>query len=722
MIKNIVGIFKRDIRTIIKNKAARMIVIGICIMPCLYTLVNVKAIWNPYSSAKLSDISIAVVNKDQGAVSQNKNVNMGNDIVGNLRKNHNLGWKIVDSQEADQGMMDGKYYAMIEIPEDFSSDLTSITTDNPRKAQILYKADTKVSPMGTKITESAVKNLVDSIKTNFIYTVNKTIFSSLNVIGDNAAKNKSQIIDLKDSIITLSDNMDLVTTVLGSVSDGSNNLALLLTQLKPVISASSNVDIASQADSSNDALVKSVQSSLENSFDNIQVNLKNAKADTYRLQALVTNLNSLTGDSNSSNINSTADKINYQIYMLNSEINPAIDFLQTVNKFAHNSSISALLNSLNDVKDLLNTEKNNVNNLQKGLNNTNEVSSSIKDSISENTQNVSSKLIDSTNQYINEVRGQLNPIANDLINLSNTSSDILKTAKDMNKQGSKSIDTLIDGTRLAASSSGKLENQLLKFKGSISKASDKLKLVNNDDIVKIITVLQNNPDLMGNFISKPFNIKEENIYTVPNFGSAFAPTYMTLSIWVGCTMLGSMLKTTVAKFKGSENLTLREKYFGKMLLFVSLSIIQSLVIVFTTKFILHTYTENFFLMIMFGIVSSLAFSTIVYSLVSLFGNPGKAMAVILVVVQLAGSGATYPIQLDPFIFRILQPLLPFTYSISGFRESIGGPLISTVVMDFSVLLLMFVIAVLAGLFLKKPLYGMTSKLHDKFIESGIGEE
>ncbi|MBV4421626.1 YhgE/Pip domain-containing protein [Clostridium tyrobutyricum] len=721
MIKNIVGIFKRDIRTIIKNKAARMIVIGICIMPCLYTLVNVKAIWNPYSSAKLSDISIAVVNKDQGAVSQNKNVNMGNDIVGNLRKNHNLGWKIVDSQEADQGMMDGKYYAMIEIPEDFSSDLTSITTDNPRKAQILYKADTKVSPMGTKITESAAKTLVDSIKSNFVYTVNKTIFSSLNVIGKDADKNKSQIIDLKDSIITLSDNMDFVTTALGSITDGSNNLALLLTQLKPVISASNNVDIASQTSSDNTALVKSVQSSLENSFDNIQVNLNNAKVDTYRLQALVTNLNSLTGDANSSNINSTADKINYQIYMLNSEINPAIDFLQTINKFAHNSSISSLLNSLNDVKDLLNTEKNNVNNLQKELNNTNEVSSSIKNSILENTQNVSTKLIDSTDQYINEVKGQLNPIANDLISVSNTSSDILKTAKDMNKQGSKSIDTLIDGTKLAASSSGKLENQLLKFKNSISKTSDKLKLVNNDDIVKIITVLQNNPELMGNFISNPFNIKEENIYTVPNFGSAFAPTYMTLSIWVGCTMLGAMLKTTVAKFKGYENLNLREKYFGKMLLFVSLSIIQSLVIVFTTKFILHIYTENFFLMIMFGLVSSLAFSAIVYSLVSIFGNLGKAMAVILVVVQLAGSGAMYPIQLSPRIFRILQPMFPFTYSVSGFRESIGGPLISTVVMDFSVLILMFVIAMLAGIFLKRPLNEMSSKLHDKFIESGIGE-
>ncbi|HBC96226.1 MAG TPA: YhgE/Pip domain-containing protein, partial [Clostridium sp.] len=174
-------------------------------------------------------------------------------------------------------------------------------------------------------------------------------------------------------------------------------------------------------------------------------------------------------------------------------------------------------------------------------------------------------------------------------------------------------------------------------------------------------------------MANPFNIKEENIYTVPNFGSAFAPTYMTISVWVGCTMLAAMLKTTVAEFEGSENLSLREKYFGKMLFFVSISIIQSLIIVFTTKFILHVYTENFFLMIMVGLFSSIAFSTMVYSMVSIFENIGKAMAVLLIVVQLTGSGALYPIQLNPLLFRIFQPLFPFTYSLSGFRESIGGP-------------------------------------------------
>ncbi|HBC96227.1 MAG TPA: YhgE/Pip domain-containing protein, partial [Clostridium sp.] len=498
MIKNIVKIFKRDVRTVIRNKAARTIIIGLCIMPCLYTLVNVKAIWNPYTSARLNYISIAVVNKDRSAAVENKNINVGNEIVDNLKKNHNIGWKFVNSKEADQGMRDGKYYAEIEIPENFSSDLSSIITDNPKRAQILYKADTKTSPIGTMITESAAKSLVNSIKSNFTYAVNKAIFSSLNVIGEKADRNKSQIINLKDLIIALGDNMDFVTTALGSVNDDANDIAQIFEQLKPVISASGNNDMAYQIPYNSGELVESIKLSLNNSFNNVQINLDNAKADIYRIQMLVSDLNLVNENSNSSNVNSTVDKINYQIYVLDMEVNASINFLQSVNNFAHNRGISTLLNSLNEVKNLLNAEKNNVNSLQKNLNDTNQISSGIKNSIIKNTSDVSLKLIDSINQYNGGVRGQLNSVADDLISSSNSSADILKTAEGIDKQGTKSIDTLVDGSRLIADSSGDLENKLLQFKNPILNVSNKLKLTDNSDIVKIITILQNNPELMGN--------------------------------------------------------------------------------------------------------------------------------------------------------------------------------------------------------------------------------
>ena len=130
---------------------------------------------------------------------------------------------------------------------------------------------------------------------------------------------------------------------------------------------------------------------------------------------------------------------------------------------------------------------------------------------------------------------------------------------------------------------------------------------------------------------------------------------------------------------------------------------------------------NVFLMIMVAFVSSVTFAVIVYTLVSILGNFGRAISIILLIIQIAGSGATYPIQLQTLIFRILQPLFPFTYSVSGFREAVAGPLISTVVLDFSALILISVSFILIGLFLKEPLHNKIHKFQVKFKDSGIGE-
>ncbi|MEY8764765.1 MULTISPECIES: YhgE/Pip domain-containing protein [Clostridium] len=698
MIKNIVNIYKRDIKTMLGSRAVFLTILGMCVLPCLYTLINVEAIWDPYSSVKTSDILIAVVNNDKGTRFQGKNLNLGNNVVDNLRKNHSIGWRFVNSGEADRGLLDGKYYAVIEIPEDFSLNITSIAGDSPRKAQVFYKANTKRSPMAIKITDNAASSLVDSIKYNFIYSVNKTIFSYLNIIGRKAEKNKYNIITLKDSIIFLGDNMDFITAVLGGINDSSNNLLMLLVQLKPVVSALYNTSTIDENNTANADFIRSIQSSFNNSIEDIQMELNNAEANAYRLEALA---------GNSSNIDFAADKIDYRISALNSEVDSVMNFLKAVNNFNYNTKIARMLDSLKDIK-------NSLDNLKQQLNNKN---GSVVNSVSD----VRRKLTDLSREYLDEVKGPLNSTADDLVNSLNDSADILNAAKDISSHGVKSLDILIDGSRLLADSSKKLENNMNEFKGVILDISSRLKLVSNNDIVKIITVFQNNPGLMGNFISNPFNIVEENIYRVPNFGSAFAPTYMTLSIWIGCTMLVAVLKTTAVRFKGTGYITLREGYLGKMLLFVSLSAVQSLIVVFTTKFILHVYTRDFFLMIMIGLISSFTFSTIVYTLVSIFGNLGKAAAVVLVVAQIAGSGATYPVQLVPLAFRIIQPLFPFTYSVSGFREAVGGPLVSTVIIDVSVLFIMASASILAGLFLKRPLYKMTGRLHDKFVESGFGE-
>ena len=196
--KNIVKIFKRDLKSIVKNPIALIIVAGVCVIPALYAWVNIKACWDPYGNT--STIPIAVVNSDKGAEVLGEQLNVGQEIIEELKNNKNIGWRFVSKENADSGVIDGTYFASIEIPENFSEDLVSITTDRSKKAEIIYKLDTKANPVAGKIAGVAEETLVDEITTNFIETVNEKAFEKIDGYEDKIDKNKIDIIKLKNQI------------------------------------------------------------------------------------------------------------------------------------------------------------------------------------------------------------------------------------------------------------------------------------------------------------------------------------------------------------------------------------------------------------------------------------------------------------------------------------------------------------------------------------------
>ncbi|OAA91189.1 YhgE/Pip domain-containing protein [Clostridium ljungdahlii] len=720
MLSNIIKVFKRDMKSIVKNKMTMLIVAGVCILPSLYAWVNIKACWDPYGNT--SNIPVAIVNEDKGTNFKGENLNTGNKIVEKLKDNHKIGWKFVNAKNADMGIIDGTYYAMIEIPEDFSKNITSITSDTPKKAQIIYKVNTKNSPVALKITDAARNSLEEQIKSSFIYTVNQTIFSSLNILGKNAENDKENIINLKDAIIKLSDNMDVITDVLGGISDDSNDFNSTLSQIKsgiPMIN--SRITTLGNGNDANNSSVLSLQSSMNNTFDNIAINLNTSKTDIYRIQNLILNFNSAASNSKYSNIDTTVTKINYEINILYNKINSTINILEKFNDFKNDDNTSKLINSLKNTRDSLNTEKNKISDIQKQLESSNEINKDLIDSITNDTANLNQQLIDETNEYNGQVRKSLNSTAAELVESTDKASSVLKSMQDLTSHGDNSLDALINGSELTANSSSKLNNRLMEFKGIINDLANKLKLVTNNDIIQIITILQNNPNFMGNLASSPFNVKEQNIYTISNFGSSMAPAYTTLSIWIGSIILVSIFKTDADRFKGDEGLNSKERYLGKMSTFIAFALVQGFIVAIGDKLLLNVQMVNTFLMIMVALVSSFTFTVITYTLVSMFGNLGKAISIVFLITQISGSGATYPIQLDPLIFRILQPLFPFTYSVSGFREAIAGPLISTVAMDFTFMLLISMCFILLGIFLKKPLQNKIYKFRAKLTQSGMGD-
>lgn len=721
MFKNIKLIYQRDLKSIFKYKAALLTITALCVLPCLYTLVNVKAIWNPYTSQEVSKIPVAVVNNDQGTTFQGKQMNSGNQIIAQLKHNNQIGWRFVDAKTAQRKVRAGKYYAEIRIPKSFSADLGSIISSNPKKAHIDYIADTKASPMSYKITEAASKTLLNTIKKQFVYQVNSTIFSYLNIAGKKAGDNESEILNLKDLIINLGDSMELATNTLGDISETSSGLAMVFSELKPVIATSQDVKINQAIGSSNRNLIQSVNHSVNQSFGNVQTSLSSIQSNAKRLRTQTDQLSKLMAAASRGQANSLGGQIRSQIRLLRGQITPLISYLQTINKNRHLAGVTNLISQLNDVKNILDNQSRQVSQLEQNLSAGQAANAKMVNHIASQSYSTAAMLNQSLSSYNNQVKSELSGIQRNLMSASSKASGILNNANDIQDLNEKSLDTVIAGNKLVSSSTGDLENQLLQYKGVILQASNQLKLTSDNNIADIIGILQNNPELMGNALAQPFNVKNENIYRVSSFGEAFAPTYMALSIWVGCAMLVAVLHTSAPKYHRFKNLQPREEYIGKMLLFNTLSMVQMMVIVLSTVFILRVHVESLFLMVMIGVVSSLTFSVIVYTLASVFGNLGKAFAVMMVAFQLAGSGAIYPIQLNPLFMRIIQPIFPFSYSVSGFREAVGGPNVGTVVLDFFVLICMLIGGLIVGLFMKDFFKRATVRLLRDFTKSGIGQ-
>lgn len=720
--ENVKLVYQRDLKAMFSSPLVILTILALCILPSLYTLINVRAIWNPYDTSEIKNIPVAVVNKDTGASLAGKQLNVGDTVIKQLKSDHQLNWKFASADKADARLKTGKYYAEIIIPKNFSQSLASIAGDNPHKAKLIYKANSRDSPMGGKITETAAKTLVNKVQTNFLETVNTTIFSRLNVLGDRAKNQQSQILELKDWIITLSNSMNLATGALSSISHTTTNMEAVLTALKPVMTASQNVDILQQTNSSTISSMHSVQGSVNKAFGSLETNLNSANASANRLNSIVQNLNKTASSTNRSTVNNLLNRAISQVDLLKGQITPLQSFLRSINGQSRLAALSGLNSTLGGAVSLLNEEKTQLKSLKSTLSTTGRLTSADIASAASDTHAITRRMNSALSQYNGSVKSHLNGISSNLISAASKSQSILRQLKEAKGINEDYLNNAIQGNKLISQSSSDLNNKLGTYQGDINKIANQLKLTSNDDIVSIITVLQNNPKTMGNTLVQLFNVKDQSIYRVGTFGEAFLPTYLTISIWVGCTMLVMVLHTTAPREgRRFRNVSVHEEYFGKMLTFGTLSMIQTMVILLSSIILLRVQVQSLFIMILFGVLTSLLFNTIVFTLAATFGNLGKAVVIFLIALQLAGSGALYPVQLNPLFYRIVYRFFPFAYSVGGFREAVGGPNMTTVFTDAFALFFMFVLTLLLGFFLKTRLQSFTRRILGDFSKTGIGQ-
>ena len=243
--------------------------------------------------------------------------------------------------------------------------------------------------------------------------------------------------------------------------------------------------------------------------------------------------------------------------------------------------------------------------------------------------------------------------------------------------------------------------------------SDLEDLTASERIQELKDLLKSDANTVSEFMASPVQVETNSLYAVSNYGSAMAPFYSVLACWVGGIVLVAILKVAVDEDDEIYGLKPYERYLGRYLLFLMLAVIQGIIICLGDLFFLGVQCTNIPLFVLSGVVSSLVFSLIIYTLTVSFGDVGKAMAVILLVIQIAGSGGTFPIEVTPAFFQKVNPILPFTHAINAMREIVAGQYGADYWLDLLKLLVFIPLALLLGLVLRKPLIRMNEFFEER---------
>ena len=715
--RNIWQIYKRDIKRIITNPVALIIIVGLCILPSLYAWFNIYASWDPYGNT--NGVKVAIVNKDEGGILKEEKLNIGNDIVSELKNNNDIGWIFVDEDEAEYGLTHNKYYASIQIPENFTSDILTITTDEKVKPQLIYKVNEKSNAIAPKITSAGTKALLKNVTATFVDKVNGVIFDAFNTLGEEIDTNKSKILSVRDLVYKLNDNLDEIENVLQKADEGiitfsefatevNSSVPKIKESLAEAITVSNNVN----------TLANTGREDFEKTTDLVEIKLLEVEQFIDEFNSMLKEYIDNRGESYK--IEELIASLNDKVKAINTRLDSTISFLEQMNKIS--GKFDNALKALNELKASVVSVQEKLDSISNNVGAGFDFNSRVLEALLNTGNDISNGINTRISSFKTEVKPLVDEIISGVVGVSNSANELLSSAE-------KQIPTVENLLALSLDASAKGKSYISEFrekfpelKEGIQSLTIKLRDVASDEnINQIISILSNDSSVMGDFISSPVELVEESVFHIPNYGSAMSPFYSILSIWVGVLLLSSIITTEVDDLDNDIKPSINQKYFGRMLLFLTLGLIQSLIISVGDKYFLGVSMENTGLFIGFSLFTSVIFVLILYTLVSLLGNVGKAVGVILLVLQVAGSGGTFPIEVTPQFFQKLQPFLPFTYSIGALREAVGGPTWESVYRDGFIMLIYGVVALLLGVVLKRWVNGPVEKLQHKFKESGLSE-
>lgn len=734
--RNIIAILKRDLSRIRGSVVALIVAVGLVIVPTLYAWFNIAGSWDPYGNT--GNLKVAVANSDNGYMSDliPVRVNIGDTVVSALRENDQLDWRFVSESDAVEGVRSGEYYAAVVIPENFSSRMMTVFSSDAEHAEIVYYENQKANAIAPRVTDKAASTVRQQIDETFAKTISDVGLAATSSLlefmdGDQIAAYAGNlsgtlagaITTLRDASGSVDEFAGLLQSSTGLLDSTSDLLASAGTASKDAeaLVGDAKTGLSGMHDAL-DAAVAAINQSLKDSAGDYDAAAKAideafGAADAH-VSLTVTQLRDASADvaKRASDMRDVQDNIlaverdvegSNLPEKLKAELVQKIDIVaNTVGNVANQQEL--LAKHLSDAAASLET----------GAADARAKAQAVKDGIAEAKGSIGG-VKDSYNATLKQQISDLSDAVADVARRgSDMADDLGATVTDLSHAASALSDDLAGAHAVLADASADLvsaADDLQRLKEGLDTA------VTSGDLDRVRELIGSDPAALADALAAPVALDRQAVYHIKNYGSAMAPFYTTLSIWVAGIVLAAMLKANVdeADVKALGNPRLHELYLGRYAFFALLAFAQATLVCAGDLLFFGIQCEHPFQFMLVGWLAGFVFSNMIYTLTVSFGDIGKAIAVVLLVMQVAGSGGTFPIEMTADFFQAVYPFLPFTHAINAMHAAMAGAYGMEFWIELGTLSLYLIPSLALGLVFRRPVIRANRWIIEKLEETKL---
>lgn len=710
--KNIIRVFYHDWKRIRTNVVAVVIVIGLIIIPSLYAWFNILSNWDPYGPDATSNLKIAVYSGDKGVDLGGVKLNIGDSVVDALKANQTMGWQFVESEDAAKdGVYSSEYYAAMIIPEDFSKDMISFLNGEVEHPQMVYYENEKKNAIAPKITSKAKTAVQEQVNATFVSSLAEVLLKADDLMAENGVTSDSVMNLMTAQLQTLSSSLDDYIALLNSF-EGITNSASSLISTTQVMIPNLNMMVDEGANTVNTMQAAMTAGSMNAGAlaDIISANLDTIADNLDTVALLIKNMLEELDD------HGELSEIRIQNLIDMMDLIRQL-FESSVKEWEDDPAVAAKIQAIRESLDKIEADLKEV---QKNIKAGNASVETLKLQVSEEIENSKAQVKSLKEEFDHSVKGQLETTILSMQNSLNQTQAILYGIDGDFDEVSGALDSYDQTLDLSKASLSESLEAAQNLKNALDTLIVKLdSLGMSDQYQTVVKLLKTDPESLGSYLSSPVNMETKEIYPIENYGSAMSPFYTVLALWVGALVLVAIIHVKVLPDEDIPDVKPYQKYFGRYITFFLIGQGQALLTALGNLLYIRIQCVNPFLLWFACSFCSFVFTLFMYSLTVAFENIGEALAVIIMVIQVAGAGGSFPIEVLPMIYQRIYKFLPFPYGMNALRETIGGMYGMTYWKCIGVLGIYVIISLMIGLVIAIPFRKLNAKIERSKEDSGI---